>query len=79
MVKCLLSETKQPLRCQRCRGQVLRFSDDISCLQCGAPHTREGKLVTCSAQELGDYLPSKQRLKLRRHCATVPSSLPTLM
>ena len=43
---------KQLLRCQRCGGQVLRLSDDISCLQCGAPHTKEGKLATYFAQEL---------------------------
>ena len=52
MVNHLLLETKQRHLCQRCGGQVLHSYDDISCLQCGAPHTREGKLVsTYSAQE----------------------------
>ncbi|MFC1977868.1 hypothetical protein ACFLWS_06375 [Chloroflexota bacterium] len=39
------SETRQVPRCQRCGGQVLRFYDGISCLQCGASYTEEDKLV----------------------------------
>ena len=55
----MVKETKQLSICQRCGGQVLHFSDDISCLQCGAPHTKEGKLATCSAQELGFVYPKR--------------------
>jgi len=45
MVMNSLSETGQLSRCQRCGGQVLHFYDDISCLQCGAPHIKEDKLA----------------------------------
>jgi len=45
-------ETKQYHICQRCGGQLIQSHDDINCLQCGAPHTEEGKLVlTFSIQE----------------------------
>ena len=45
-------ETKQCYICQRCGGQLIQSHDDINCLQCGAPHTEEGKLVlTFSIQE----------------------------
>ena len=40
-----LLETKWPRTCQRCGGQLIRSYDDINCLQCGAPHTQEGKLM----------------------------------
>jgi len=46
MVKQSLLKTKQRHICQRCGGQLIRFYDTISCLQCGAPHTEEGKLVS---------------------------------
>ena len=39
------SKTKQLHTCQRCGGQLIRSYDEINCLQCGAPHTAEGKLV----------------------------------
>jgi ribosomal protein L37E len=42
---------KQLLRCQRCGGQVLLLSDDIGCLQCGAPHTKEGEIVRPAASK----------------------------
>ena len=45
-------ETKQCHICQRCGGQLIHSYDDINCLQCGAPHTEEGKLVlTFSIQQ----------------------------
>jgi len=46
MVMQPLLETKQPPRCQRYGGQVVRSNDEIGCLQCSAPHTEEGKSVT---------------------------------
>lgn len=52
--------TKQPPICQRCGGQVLRFVDGISCLQCGALHTEEGRLATYPARELRLRLPDKR-------------------
>ncbi len=52
MIKYAFLETKQRSRCQRCGGQLIRWDDEINCLQCGAPHTEEGKLATYSAQEL---------------------------
>jgi len=45
-------ETKQRHICQRCGGQLIRSHDEINCLQCGAPHSAEGKLMlTFSIQE----------------------------
>jgi len=61
MVKHSLLETKQLLRCQRCGGQLIRFYDEISCLQCGALYTEEGKLATYSARKLGLHLPRRRR------------------
>ena len=44
--------TKQCHICQKCGGQLINSYGDINCLQCGAPHTEEGKLVlTFSIQE----------------------------
>ena len=54
-------EIKQPPTCQRCAGQLLRHYDEIGCLQCGAPHTEEGKLATYSAQEFSLDLPRRGR------------------
>ncbi|MFC1977894.1 hypothetical protein ACFLWS_06505 [Chloroflexota bacterium] len=45
MVINSLSETRQVPRCQRFGGQVLHNYDDSSCLQCGAPYSKEDKLV----------------------------------
>ncbi len=45
-VKC-----KNPPICKRCGGQVLRFYDDITCIQCGALYTEDYKLVTLSVPE----------------------------
>ncbi len=53
----ITKKTKWIHRCQRCGGQVLFLSGVINCLQCGAPHTKEGKLVTYSTQELSNFLP----------------------
>lgn len=62
----MVKETKQLFICQRCGGQVLHFSDGINCLQCGAAHTKEGKLATYSAQELGFICPRRDgRVPLR--------------
>ena len=61
MLKHSLLETKQAPRCQRCGGQLIRCYDEIGCLQCGAPHTEEGKLATYPAQELSGYLPTGRR------------------
>ena len=58
MLKHSLLETKQAPRCQRCGGQLIRSYDEIGCLQCGAPHTEEGKLATYSAQELRPHSPT---------------------
>jgi len=52
MLKYSFLESKQPHRCQRCGGQLIRSYDDIDCLQCGAPHTAQGKLAIYPAQEL---------------------------
>jgi ribosomal protein L37E len=38
-------KTKRLYICQRCGGQVLHFSSSTNCLQCGAPHTKDGKLM----------------------------------
>ena len=65
MFKYSLSETNQPPRCQRCGGQVIRSYDDISCLQCGASHTEEGKLVTQSAQQFEALLALQEMMPLR--------------
>ena len=65
MVKQMLSETKQRHICQRCGGQVMRFYDDVSCLQCGATHTEEGELLSsCPAQEF-ESLPALQEMMLK--------------
>ena len=52
--------TKQPQICHRCGGQVLHFTDGIFCPQCSAPHTKEGRLETCSTRELSLRLPEKR-------------------
>lgn len=45
-------ETRQRHICQRCGGQLIHSHGEINCLQCGAPHTAEGKLaVTLSIKE----------------------------
>jgi len=41
----ITKKTKRVIRCQRCGGEVLHFSSSTNCLQCGALHTKEGKLV----------------------------------
>jgi ribosomal protein L37E len=41
----ITKKTKRLYKCQRCGGQVLHFSSSTSCLQCGATHTKEGKIV----------------------------------
>lgn len=38
-------ETRRHHKCQRCGGQLIRSHDEVNCLQCGAPHTAEGKLM----------------------------------
>ena len=40
---------RRVLKCQRCGGQLVRFDDDIGCLQCGAIHTADGRLETINA------------------------------
>ena len=45
MVNHSYLKVKQRPMCQRCGGQLIRSQDDISCLQCGALHTEEGKLA----------------------------------
>jgi len=61
MLKYLLLETRQPTRCQRCGGQVIRSWGEIACLQCGALHTQEGRLLSDCAQELGPQLVKRRR------------------
>lgn len=51
MVNRLYLDAKKPLICCRCGGQVIHSYEDINCLQCGAPHTIEGKLARYSAQQ----------------------------
>ncbi len=61
MFKYSLLETRQPTRCQRCGGQLIRSWGELDCLQCGALHTEEGKLLTYYAQELGLQLVKRRR------------------
>ncbi len=61
MFKQSLSETRRPTRCQRCGGQVIPSWSEISCLQCGALHTEDGKLLTYYVQELGLHLARRRR------------------
>jgi len=56
----MAKDSKQLLRCQRCGGQLLDYYGDVSCLQCGAPHTEGGKLATYFAQELRGYFRDKR-------------------
>ena len=51
MYRYSLLEAKRTSRCQRCGGQLIRSRDEISCLQCSAPHTEEGKLAIYPAQQ----------------------------
>ncbi len=51
MFKNSLLETRQPFRCQRCGGQLLHCDDEFSCLQCSAPHTKDGELAIYTVQE----------------------------
>ena len=52
MVTHPIIKGKRHYRCQKCGGQLIRTLGDIGCLQCGARHTEEGRLVTNrSAQE----------------------------
>ena len=51
-VRNLVEEHRSPVplvrglpRCQRCGGQVLRDYYGWFCLQCGAEHNKNGKLV----------------------------------
>ena len=63
-------KTKQRHSCQSYGGQVIRSYDDISCLQCGAPHTGEGELVsTCSAQEFEALLAVREMILLKGEIA----------
>lgn len=59
----LLVATKQHHICQRCGGQLIRSYDDISCLQCGAPHTSEGELVLTYATQDSEALLARQEMK----------------
>lgn len=34
------------MKCQRCGGNVLQGGDGLACIQCGAPHTKEGELAS---------------------------------
>ena len=61
MLKHSFLETRQPTRCQRCGGQVIRSWGEITCLQCSALHTREGRLLSDCAQELGLQLVKRRR------------------
>ena len=53
-------KTQKLHRCQRCGGQVITSYEGIDCLQCGATHTKEGKLLTDHAKELGLHLLSRK-------------------
>jgi len=52
----MLPKTQKLYRCRRCGGQVMTSYDGIDCLQCGATYTKEGKLLTDHAKELGLHL-----------------------
>ncbi len=41
MVNRLDLDAKKLFTCRKCGGQVLRFSDGVSCLQCGASPIKE--------------------------------------
>jgi len=58
------SETKQRYMCQRCGGQLIRSYDEINCLQCGAPHTAEGKLVLAFSIQEYEVLRTLQKKML---------------
>lgn len=32
-------------RCRRCGGQVLRDYEEMTCINCGAPHDEQGNLI----------------------------------
>ncbi len=61
MLNHSLLEIRHSTRCQRCGGQVIRSWGDIGCLQCGALHTEEGKLITYYAEEVGLNLVKRRR------------------
>lgn len=42
-------KNRRRMRCQKCGGQLLRYYDDIGCLQCGAIHIADGRLETISS------------------------------
>ncbi len=42
-------KNRRRMRCQKCGGQLLRYYDDIGCLQCGAVHTADGNLETINS------------------------------
>ncbi len=57
------TETRRLQICQRCGGQVLRSHDEIICLQCGAPHTADGKLImTLTAEEYEAQLAQQKEM-----------------
>ncbi len=72
MVSHSYSKVEQRPMCQRCGGQLIRSQNDISCLQCGALHTEEGKLAY-SAQE------KPQLLTVRRKVQRVKRQQPFLV
>ncbi len=61
MLRHSLLTTGQLLKCQRCGGQLIRSWDELDCLQCGALHTEDGKLLTYYAQELKLHLVRRRR------------------
>ena len=57
------SGNKQSHVCQRCGGQLIRSYDEVNCLQCGAPHTVEGKLVLAfSIKKYEDLLALQKKM-----------------
>ena len=70
-------ETRQSRICKRCGGQLIRSHDEINCLQCGAPHTEEGRLVlTFSAQEYEALLALQKTMQKTK--VTQENSVPVL-
>lgn len=51
MINPVPAKTAKPIlkpqfpKCVRCGGQVLKNYDEFRCLQCGAEHTKQGRLI----------------------------------
>ena len=67
MAKYLSLVSRRLPVCQRCGGQVIRYFDDLNCLQCGAPHTGKYQLAAWPMEEVpGSHPRSKRRYNERK-------------